>query len=161
MTSHCTIGEMATAAPFTQVYPNLFMGSKRSIEDTDPGDFDVYVSMAAEVKPPRRRGNVTSYHVKLYDVPWDFASRPDEVIELVAIAKDLAMMVKSGDRVLIFCQMGMNRSGLMAALTLMQLGYSWKKALRTVRRRHGCTMSNPSFVDVLPFAQQIVARGAL
>ena len=160
MTSHCSIWEMAKAAPHTRVYPNLFMGSKRAIQDTDPGDFDGYVSMAAEIKPPRSvRGDFASYHVKLQDKPWNFTSHPEELIELVAIARDLAMLVKSGHNVLVFCQMGMNRSGLMAALILMNLGYSWKKALKTIRRRHGCTMSNESFVQALPYAQRII-RGS-
>lgn len=160
MTSHCTIGEMATAAPYTRVYPNLFMGSKRAIEDTDPGDFDVHVSMAAEIKPPRSmRGVYESYHIALYDAPWDFASHPEEAIKLVEISRDLAMMVKSGHKVLVFCNMGMNRSGLMSALILMQMGYPWRKALKTVRKRHGCTMSNPSFVDFLPVAQRIMSDG--
>lgn len=148
---------MATAAPYTRVYPNLFMGSKRALEDADRGDFDVYVSMAAEIKPPRssRRG-FQSYHIKLNDVPWDFASYPEEVVNLVAAAKGLADLVKSGHTVLIFCNMGMNRSGLMTALVLMHFGYSWKKALKTIRKRHGCTLSNESFVQVLPYAQRII-----
>lgn len=159
MTSHCTISEMATAAPYTRVHPNLFMGSKRAIQDTDPGDFDVYVSMATEITPPRSlRGEFESYHIKLNDAPWDFASHPQELLELIAVARDLAIMVRDGHKVLVVCNMGMNRSGLMSALILMHLGYSWRKALKTVRRRHGCTMSNESFVQALPYAQRIISE---
>lgn len=150
---------MATAAPYTRVYPNLFMGSKRALEDADAGDFDVYVSMAAEIKPPRSiKGDFSSYHIKLIDAPWDFAAHPEEVVDLVAAARDLAMLVKNGHRVLIICHMGMNRSGLMTALVLMHLGYSWKKALKTIKKRHGCALSNDSFVKVLPFAHHIMTR---
>jgi protein-tyrosine phosphatase len=159
MTSHCPIEEMAKAHPFTQVYPNLFMGSKRAIMNRDAGDFDVYVSTAAEIKPPRSiRGDFKSYHISLDDAPWDFGAHPDEVVELVAIAADLAMLVKTGHKVLIFCHMGMNRSGLMTALTLMQLGLTWQQALANIRQRHGCTLSNKSFVDALPFAEHIIEQ---
>ncbi|MHC4302133.1 MAG: protein-tyrosine phosphatase family protein, partial [Planctomycetota bacterium] len=94
-----------------------------------------------------------------HDVPWDFASKPQDVVKLVASARDLAMLVKSGHRVLIVCNMGMNRSGLMTALVLMNMGMSWRKALKLIRRRHGCTLSNDSFVQVLPFAQRIISGG--
>jgi len=159
MTTQCSIEEMAKAAPFTQVYPNLFMGSKRAIMNLDAGDFDVYVSTAAEIKPPRSIvGDFKSFHVSLDDAPWAFGDHPEEVIELVAVAGDLAMLVRAGHKVLIFCHMGMNRSGLMTALTLMQLGLSWQQALATIRKRHGCTLSNQSFVDALPFAQHIIRQ---
>jgi len=157
MSGHCSIDEMEKAPPFTQVYPNLFMGSKRAIMNHDAGDFDVYVSTAAEIKPPISiQGDFRSYHISLDDAPWDFGSHPEEVVELVAIAKDLAMLVQSGHKVLIFCHMGMNRSGLMTALTLMQLGLSWNQAIANIRQRHGCALSNQSFVEALPFAETII-----
>lgn len=157
MSDYCSVEEMATASPYTQVYPNLFMGSKRSILDSDASDFDVYVSTAAEIKPPRSiMGKFQSFHIALDDAPWDFGTHPQEVVELIAVASDLAMLVRSGHKTLIFCHMGMNRSGLMTALTLMQLGLTWQQALLTVRKRHGCTLSNQSFVNALPFAEQII-----
>jgi protein-tyrosine phosphatase len=159
MTSHCSIENMLKAAPFTEVYPNLFMGSKRAIMNHYDGDFDVYVSTAAEIKPPTSiRDDFRSYHIRLDDTPWDFVSHPNEVVELVAIAKDLAVLVQTGHKVLIFCHMGMNRSGLMTALTLMQLGLPWDQALANIRQRHGCALSNQSFVDVLPFAEIVMQR---
>ena len=83
---------------------------------------------------------------------------PEEVLELVAAAADLATLVRAGNKVLIFCHMGMNRSGLMTALTLMNLGYDWQQALAAIRQRHGCTMSNRSFVEALPLAESMLRR---
>lgn len=157
MASYCSIEEMAKAPPFTQVYPNLFMGSKKAVTNRTAGAFDVYVSAASEIEPPRSiNENFISYHISLDDSPWDFGNHPDEVLELITIAGDMAMLVRSGHKVLIFCHMGMNRSGLMTALTLMQLGFSWKWSLATIRKRNGCTLSNRSFVAALPFAERII-----
>lgn len=157
MASHCSIDEMEKAPPYNQVFPNLFMGSKRAIMNHDAGDFDVYVSAAAEITPPRSiLDEFRSYHISLDDAPWDFQSHPEEVAELLAIAKDLAMLVQTGHKVLIFCHMGMNRSGLMTALTLMHLGLPWEQALANIRQRHGCVLSNKSFVESLPFAEAMI-----
>jgi len=157
MASHCDFDEMAKAPPFTEVYPGLFMGSKRALDSRDAGLFDVFISTAAEIKPPQSiMGDFASYHILLDDKPWKFGDHPEEVVELVTAAADVAMMVRRGKKVLIFCHMGMNRSGLMTALTLMNLGYTWQQALAAIRQRHGCTLSNQSFVDSLPFAQSII-----
>ena len=156
MTSYCDIDEMEKAPPFTEVYPGLFMGSKRALDSRDAGMFDVFVSTAAEIEPPRSAvGDFASFHISLDDKPWLFRNHPEEVAELLAVAADLALMVRRGDKVLIFCHMGMNRSGLVTAMTLMKLGYSWRQALAAIRQRHGCVLSNLSFVEALPFAESL------
>jgi protein-tyrosine phosphatase len=150
---------MAKAPAYTQVYPNLFMGSKRAILHPS-SEFDVYISTAAEIEPPQSiLGAFESHHIPLDDKPWNFGDHPEEVEQLVETARDIALLVHNGNKVLIFCHMGMNRSGLMTALTLMHLGMTARQALATIRQRHGCTLSNRSFVKALPFAESIIRGG--
>ena len=155
MADFCSIDEMAKAPPYTKVYPNLFIGSKRAL--TEPANFDVYISAASEIKPPKSIMDAfDAYHIPLDDKPWDFTKHPEELQRLVITAHDIAVLVKRGNKVLIFCHMGMNRSGLMTALTLMNLGYTAKQALAAIRKRHGCTLSNKSFVQALPYAERMI-----
>lgn len=66
-------------------------------------------------------------------------------------AVDLARMAhrawRSGDQVLIRCQAGVNRSGLVTALVLMLDGYDPTKAIDLLRRRRSpVVLSNRDFV---------------
>jgi hypothetical protein len=147
----CFIEDMAEAEPSTRIIPGLHMGSMQAT--VDPERYDLIVSAAEEWQPPRGRG-VERMHVKLSDLPWDFHSHPDELQRLVDTAGVIAEHVAAGNQVLVFCNMGMNRSGLMTALTLMHLGYSPQKAIRSIRKRHRCTLSNESFVEAIKHARR-------
>ena len=53
---------------------------------------------------------------------------------------------KSGNRVLVRCQLGVNRSGLITALVLMKDGYTAEQAVQLIReRRSPCVLSNQDF----------------
>jgi hypothetical protein len=55
-----------------------------------------------------------------------------------------------GERVLIRCQAGVNRSGLVTALVLMLDGYSAREAIELIReRRAPAVLSNRHFVQWL------------
>lgn len=57
---------------------------------------------------------------------------------------------KSGRRVLIRCQAGINRSSLITALVLIRDGYSARKAVDLLReKRGGAVLANPNFNDWL------------
>jgi protein-tyrosine phosphatase len=57
---------------------------------------------------------------------------------------------KSGDRVLIRCQAGLNRSGLVMALILIKDGHTPEAAINAIRTNRGeDALFNTSFVDWL------------
>lgn len=57
---------------------------------------------------------------------------------------------QAGDRVLIRCQAGMNRSGLITALVLMKAGFSAEAAISLLReQRSEVVLFNDHFVDYL------------
>lgn len=145
----CFIEDMETAAAFTEIRPGLFMGSKRALSPEFP-IFTMYVSMAREIRPPKSvMGRFDSMWVKMDDVDWDFQNDPQTVRSLMDVSETLAQLVREGHQVLIICNMGMNRSGLMTALVLMQLGWPLSKALKKIKQRHRCTLGNQSFIEFL------------
>jgi hypothetical protein len=147
---NCTVEEMQDAEPVTRILHGLHMGSMRST--SEPQRYDLIVSTAEEWRPPRARG-VTRMHIPLADVAWDFYNHPQELQQLADTAETIAESVDAGRQVLIFCNMGMNRSGLLTGLTLMHLGYTPRRAINAIRKRHPCTLSNMSFVEALKFAR--------
>jgi protein-tyrosine phosphatase len=57
---------------------------------------------------------------------------------------------KEGKRVLIRCQAGMNRSGLVSALVLMRADYSAEDAIKLLRdKRSEVVLFNDAYVDYL------------
>jgi protein-tyrosine phosphatase len=68
------------------------------------------------------------------------------------VAAFIASLVTSGRRVLIHCTEGLNRSGVVAARALMEMGLTASDAIGLVRRRRGpsvdgfSALGNPAFV---------------
>jgi protein-tyrosine phosphatase len=71
------------------------------------------------------------------------------------LATFVASLVTSGRRVLVHCTEGLNRSGVVIARALMEMGMSSTEAIDLVRRRRGpsvdgfAALGNPAFVDWL------------
>jgi protein-tyrosine phosphatase len=154
MARACNYENMATAPAFTKMTRGLYMGSKRVLEESDLHTrkplFSVYVSAAKEVRPPYSpQGKFETVWIKMDDIPWRFRQDPETVAGLVRTTNTLAKYVKAGHRVVVFCHMGMNRSGLITALILMNLGWPLDKALAKIRGRHQCALSNGSFLKAL------------
>jgi hypothetical protein len=154
----CDYEAMATAPAFTKITRGLYMGSKRVLEESNLHTkrplFSIYVSTAREVRPPRSlQGSFETVWIKMDDVTWRFRQDPETVAGLVRTTNAIAQCVKAGRRVVIFCNMGMNRSGLITALTLLNLGWPLDKALTAIRRRHQCALSNSSFIRALEYIE--------
>jgi protein-tyrosine phosphatase len=56
---------------------------------------------------------------------------------------------QDGQQVLVRCQAGMNRSGLIIAITLMKDGYSAAEAISSIRKKNPYALSNSAFVNYL------------
>jgi protein-tyrosine phosphatase len=75
---------------------------------------------------------------------------PDERVMAQRIALKLAHAVRGGRKVLITCAMGINRSGLIMALTIRELtGMAGIDAVRLIRRKRSGALTNESFVRAL------------
>ena len=70
--------------------------------------------------------------------------------EAEALAGRLATLHSQGARLLICCQHGKNRSGLLSALTLChRFGWSGRRALEQVQAKRAGALSNPWFSSYL------------
>jgi dual specificity protein phosphatase-like protein len=71
------------------------------------------------------------------------------------LASFVAALVTSGRRVLVHCTEGLNRSGVVVARALMEMGKTANEAIELVRRTRGPSvdgfqaLNNPAFVDWL------------
>lgn len=140
---------------YSEILPNLWQGgtdddqlvhkgSGRLPTVNDPKEFDVVVSLCAYTLP-------VGWHVKEYR--YAFPDGPAEAaiyeeVEQIAdyVHKDWA----SGKKVLIRCQAGLNRSGLVTALILLREGVPLSKIIELIRDKRGeYALSNNHFMEYL------------
>lgn len=85
----------------------------------------------------------------------DIDSRPSQLSRIEAVVRDAASVVGSDSApsdIIIVCQQGMNRSGLLSGMLLRAVGFAGHEAVdRIVERRPGA-LSNLTF-------RQIILRG--
>ena len=139
---------------FSMIAPNLFQGGTDDLDvihlpvtnnrkRTDL-PFDAIVTMYAWARPAD--WNVQEFR---YGVP-DASIRDIDLARLREAVEFGYARWKSGDRVLIRCQAGLNRSGLVTALILIKDGFSPESAINMIRESRGeDALFNTSFVDWL------------
>jgi hypothetical protein len=146
---------MDTQPPlFSEILPNLFMGGTddadvihapaRIHKYRDDLPFDSIVTMYAWAQPADWNIQEFRYGFPDSDILDVDLVRLREVVEF-GYAK-----WKSGDRVLIRCQAGLNRSGLVMALILIKDGYEPLTAISLIRaKRHADALFNESYSNWL------------
>lgn len=133
----------------SEILPNLFVGSKPS-----PGrheGIDTIILAAMEYQPPADLFPGTEViHVPLDDAP-DRPMREDEITAATKAAGRVARRLRAGRRVLATCQMGLNRSALVAALAMHEVyGMNADEIIARLRRARGAwSLSNPNFERLL------------
>ena len=134
--------------PFDFIVPNVAQGSYPALKGEAFKHADILVLAAEEhqargLKPPPGKQIVRlGFDDDIY------RPIPREVGKIFhAHAQQLGKAALSGRKVLITCAMGLNRSGLITALTLMH-GYRMRpsEAIKLIRaRRHADCLCNPMF----------------
>lgn len=105
-----------------------------------PDSFDFVLSLYPWEKY-RLTGDTTRKEVKMYD---SLEQAFDQVDEL---AQEVADLLAEGRTVLVHCQAGLNRSGLLAARALMFMGHTGKEAIELLRRRSPLVLCNEAFEE--------------
>jgi protein-tyrosine phosphatase len=110
--------------------------------------FDTVVLCAVEAQPRLDQPGLEVLRLSLKDhgpPPTDA-----EMQQAVDAGAAVARRLRQKKRVLVTCQMGLNRSGLVNALALMNLGYSAEHAIATVKKaRSPFALSNTHFKKFL------------
>ena len=128
-------------ALYSEILPNLFQGgtddndviqiAQDSYQRRSDMPFDSIITMYAWARPAD-----WSVQEHRYGFPDNLISDID--FTRLRRAVDFAhQQWKSGDRVLIRCQAGLNRSGLVTALVLIKDGYSPSQAINLIRAQRG------------------------
>ena len=114
--------------------------------------FDVLV-LCAEEHQPRMPALPPGKFV--FKIPLDddiYNQVPPEAAKIIlATAADIATYLRGGRSVVTTCHQGLNRSGLLSGLLLMQVfGMKANDAIALIRRqRHKDALCNPMFVQLL------------
>lgn len=139
----------------SEVAPGLYVGSK-----PPPGrhaGVDVVVLAAMEYQPPAHLfPGAEVIHAPLDDDPRR-PMREDEVVRAARTADRVARRLRAGRRVLVTCAMGLNRSGLIAALAMADV-YRMRadEIVARLRRARGImALSNPNFERLLRVAVDV------
>lgn len=109
-----------------------------------PEDFDTVVTLYQYANPAGWL--VKEYRYCVYDAGIELLDKQ----ELFATARFAYDEWKRGKKVLVRCQAGLNRSGLVMALVLMQDGYTAEEAIDLIRsKRNPYALFNKAFVKFL------------
>ena len=148
--------------PWDEVVPGLWQGGHdvRSQDRTAcvvGTEFDLVVSLAAREGYGPANG-VEHLVLRMADAGVD----PALAARLDALAGRVAEAVTAGDRVLVRCSGGLNRSGLVVAAALVRLGRAPDEAMGLVRAARGpWALTNPGFVAHLRTLAPPVVDGGL
>jgi hypothetical protein len=135
----------------SQIAPGLFMGGT-----ADDDVVHVPAPRVANFGVAREYDAVVTLYAWAQPVPWEveelrygFGDGGLELVDLdrvVRAARWAWERWQSGDRVLVRCQAGLNRSGLVTALVLMFGGHTAADAIRLIReRRSSSALCNTAF----------------
>lgn len=139
----------------SKIAPGLFQGSKPPFGDAlSRARFDVLVLAAREHQP----GAGLFPRVRVVRAPLDDVNEPltaQEVLMVRRVADEVAAAVDAGQKVIITCAAGLNRSGLITAAALKRLtGGPMTAVVSWIRAARGpWALSNQSFVRELTSGQ--------
>lgn len=123
--------------PATEIIPGIWQSGY-----PEPGEhWDAVIDLDGSAPP--LEGVAFYVHWPIEDGP-----PPDRAV-LTALADLVDDLRRANKRVLIHCAAGINRSGLLAAATLMRDGVPAEEAVATVRQRRPGSLNNDEFVRQL------------
>jgi hypothetical protein len=133
--------------PWNEVVPGLFMGG-HDVRAQSPtacivaDEFDLVVSLTSRPGYGPADG-VEHVVARLADAVLD----PPNITRVHELGSLISSAVQDGRRVLVRCSGGLNRSGVVVAEALVQLGHSPAESLVLVRAARGpWALTNPGFV---------------
>ena len=135
---------------YSEILPNLFMGGTH--------DDDVIFNSQEENFHKKNFDSVITMYAWAQPCDWDVQEMrygiPDSEIHHANLNKLFEVAYwgfnrwKQGDRLLVRCQAGLNRSGLITALILMMIGHSPENSIKLLRdKRSPVALFNKNYVS--------------
>ena len=136
----------------SQITPFLFQGSFKDATENlarTYRDYDVLVFCAEELQPPPHEVPANKTRIR---IPFDDTHQIEKLPlrDIMKVAGVCAHAINHQRRVLSTCAMGLNRSGLVSALTLIAAyGLSPKDAVQLLQQKRPHALMNQHFVQVV------------
>lgn len=135
----------------SQITPYLFQGSFADAKQSGWGyrDHDVVVFCAQELQPDPHAVPPNKTRIR---IPFDDTHEVFKIPmrDILKVAEVCAHAINHQRRVLSTCALGLNRSGLVSALTLISAyGLSPKDAVELVRQKRPHALRNTTFVQLV------------
>ena len=139
---------------YSEILPGLWQGGTHDFDTLEfPKQYPIW-------NQEKLFDSVATLYAVAHPVGWGISERrfgfPDSALDesnlpdIHAMADWVYNEWKSGKKVLVRCQMGWNRSGIISALALMKAGYTAKDAIDLIRaRRSPHALCNEDFVRYL------------
>ncbi len=132
------IGVPYCTEPYSEIVPGLYIGGHDYQPDGTPwrldaivgAEFDLVISMYERPGHGPADG-VTHLYLRIPDGNLT----AEQLADLRTLADWAAEAVHNGSKCLNRCQAGLNRSSLVAAFTMLRLGYDAAEAIATIRAR--------------------------
>ena len=125
--------------PYAEILPGLYMGGTADDQTVD------YPQQLPDLSDPKVFDAVVTLYSWAQPVGWgveemrygfaDASVEHFDVERLLRVSKWAFDRWDSGEQVLIRCQAGLNRSGLVTALTMMHAGFEPTDAIRQIRQQ--------------------------
>jgi protein-tyrosine phosphatase len=135
-----------------QITSRLWQGSVP--EPGRPHPFDLIVLCAVEHQFDTRTYGIRPFgnRARVLRCPLrDDGTPPStgQVSRAFAAGVEVARAYANGESIVVTCAMGLNRSGLVSALALMEMGVPVEDAIGAIRRARPGALGNPYFVQLL------------
>lgn len=130
--------------PWNEIAPRLYQGGSVWYDNEDLEFFDVVLTVNGKAKPAPRTVMERRFYMT------DSAKLPD--LKQLSAQVDWVYQQWQADhrRILVRCQAGLNRSGLVVALVLYKHGYDIENAIELIRsKRSPYALCNRYFVEYL------------
>lgn len=139
--------------PWTEVAPNLYVGGLATNQtkghadvDCTSGNFDFVVSLA---HPEEHNGKGRITNLTLHAMA-DGPFKGDNIKDVEAASDMVVSRLAEGQKVLVRCMAGINRSSLVAALAMIKQGLTADEAIEKIRaERSPYCLFNPAYVEHL------------
>lgn len=137
-----------------EIIPNLYQGGTDRMHMGEVVDVVVKDEFGAVFSffwgNPKKYGPDPGVPQVHYQIP-DGELSDVELAQIKSLAKAVALSVHNGVKTLVRCQAGYNRSGLVTALALVEMGYSAHDAVELIRAKR-----SPNALFRLAFLRYII-----
>jgi len=132
-----------TSIDASEIIPGLWQGARLA---ELPINMDVVVFAARELQPDFAHQDHLLIYAPLDDTIYP---TPEEISVAERAGARVADLLRRGRRVLVTCNEGRNRSGLITGYALLALGHAPQDAVALIQAHRPGALSNRAFVNLL------------